>query len=75
MNRGECGPVLELACLMDLLPIRTLKLTKATVSMGFSICNTKLMLDLERGFEMFINNNEVKSRKGKLHCIPEFMYV
>ena len=34
-----------------------------------------LMLDLERGFEMFINNNEVKSRKGKLHCIPEFMYV
>ena len=34
-----------------------------------------LMLDLEKGFDMFISNNEVKSRKDKLHCIPEFMYV
>ena len=34
-----------------------------------------LMKDLEKGFDMFISNNEVKSRKDKLHCIPEFMYV
>ena len=37
---------------------------------------TKLIMkDLEKGFEMFISNNEVKSRKNKVGGIPEFMYV
>ena len=31
--------------------------------------------DLNKGFDMFISNNEVKSRTEKNKYIPEFMYV